>query len=571
MMMMVMPNPKTTLSNTNDIQQQQQQQQSESFNQVIDELSKKFQHQHIQNESNNCLNMEQSTMTSPTTIMIHNAAINNDLDLMKKLLLKSDNQMDENYDENNKQRITQLIDCRDSESNTSLLLAALNGHREMVQFLLDIGASINVQNFFNNTALHEAAWKGFSETLEILCNNYQKKQNELMMIMANDNRNHNNDEEMDQLVLNLHLKNKQGHTALHLAAQKGHNQSTRVLLLAGCKPNVKNNFGDTPLHSASRYGHVGVVRILISAFANVNELNKNDDTALHIAAAMNRKKLAKILLENGCNPTIVNRQGETPMNIALRKSYFDIQELIASPPPLKLLYRNISDYSESSLRSRSNNELYTKSSNRNQLQQQQYYEKNHHPTRSETYSCDQLNKCMNMMDGKHRHHIHNHNNNLNDDDDHMNEINDLYGNHYNHHHHHHFQRNHHRNHFNELKRCKSDFSAPQIHSSELINRYRIRDPNEQKILHTLLSRVCTPTTQAASSIEPRNKQKSLKKKNPTATLQSRRTISPAKKSQQSNNSNKYRDSDSSDSYDDVYENPYGYNHNHNHHHHHHLS
>lgn len=32
-----------------------------------------------------------------------------------------------------------------------------------------------------------------------------------------------------------------GFTALHLSAQNGHNQSTRILLLAGCNPDLKNN------------------------------------------------------------------------------------------------------------------------------------------------------------------------------------------------------------------------------------------------------------------------------------------------------------------------------------------
>ena len=40
---------------------------------------------------------------------------------------------------------------------------------------------------------------------------------------------------------NVHLLNKQGFSALHLAAQNGHNQSARVLLYAGCDANLKNN------------------------------------------------------------------------------------------------------------------------------------------------------------------------------------------------------------------------------------------------------------------------------------------------------------------------------------------
>ncbi|KAI2798427.1 Ankyrin repeat domain-containing protein 6 [Blomia tropicalis] len=233
-------------------------------------------------------------MSTNTISIIHYAASNNHLDLMLKLIVHD--------------RIN--VDTLDQEHNTPLLVAASFGLAEMIKLLLEHGANVNARNQFDNTALHEAAWRGFSQSVDILC----------------------------RFKAKLHLKNKQGHTALHLSAQKGHNQCCRTVLLAGCKPNIKNNFGDTPLHSASRYGHVGVVRILISAFANVNELNKNDDTSLHIAAAMGRKKLIKILLESGCNPTIANKQGETPMNIALRKSFLEIQELIANPPPLKPIY-----------------------------------------------------------------------------------------------------------------------------------------------------------------------------------------------------------------------------------------
>jgi ankyrin repeat protein len=64
-----------------------------------------------------------------------------------------------------------------------------------------------------NTALHEAGWKGFSLTVEVLCKNKS----------------------------NYYLRNRGGFSALHLCCQNGHNESCRVLLRAGCKPNIKNN------------------------------------------------------------------------------------------------------------------------------------------------------------------------------------------------------------------------------------------------------------------------------------------------------------------------------------------
>lgn len=64
-----------------------------------------------------------------------------------------------------------------------------------------------------NSALHEAAWKGFSQTVS----------------------------ELAKAKANLNAKNWGGFTALHLCCQNGHNQSCRELLLAGCDADVQNN------------------------------------------------------------------------------------------------------------------------------------------------------------------------------------------------------------------------------------------------------------------------------------------------------------------------------------------
>ena len=64
-----------------------------------------------------------------------------------------------------------------------------------------------------NTALHEAAWKGFSHTVQVLC----------------------------KAKANFYIKNRGGFAPLHLCCQNGHNETCRVLLLNGCKPDIKNN------------------------------------------------------------------------------------------------------------------------------------------------------------------------------------------------------------------------------------------------------------------------------------------------------------------------------------------
>ncbi|KAB7506944.1 Ankyrin repeat domain-containing protein 6 [Armadillidium nasatum] len=209
--------------------------------------------------------------------------------------------------------------------------AACEGQVDVIKHLLKCGANPNAKDSqHGNTALHEASWKGFSQSAEILIN----------------------------AKANFDAQNHSGFAPLHLACQNGHNQTCRILLLAGCKVDIKNNYGDTPLHTASRYGHAGVTRILLSANANVKEVNKFFYTALHISTAMGKRKLTRMLLEANTNQNAKNKgslqhsvgntilcyqmshkkylvnQNETALDIAVRKGFTEIVELLCNPPPI---------------------------------------------------------------------------------------------------------------------------------------------------------------------------------------------------------------------------------------------
>lgn len=172
---------------------------------------------------------------------------------------------------------------------------------------------------------------------------------------------HLEDEWRSEMYLNT--PNAGGFSPLHLAAQNGHNQSCREILLAGANPNVKNNvitelisvhttfkrkliiclqqfiskqYGDTPLHTSCRYGHAGATRILISAKCDPLCVNLNYDTPLHIACAMGRRKLTRILYEV-CGTSVLlvrNAQGETARDIVLRKNLKPIIEILNTTPIL---------------------------------------------------------------------------------------------------------------------------------------------------------------------------------------------------------------------------------------------
>jgi ankyrin repeat protein len=111
-----------------------------------------------------------------------------------------------------------------------LHLAALNGHKDVVELLVAKGANVNANN--GGTPLHRAA--GHKEVMEFL--------------LA-----HGAD---------VNAKANNGETPLHYAARRGEGNLAELLMAHGADINVKSNKGHTPLYVAAREGHKDVVELL---------------------------------------------------------------------------------------------------------------------------------------------------------------------------------------------------------------------------------------------------------------------------------------------------------------------
>ena len=104
------------------------------------------------------------------------------------------------------------------------------------------------------------------------------------------------------------------HRELYRVSEAGNSARVRELLEAGADPDkYKDSSGGTALHWAAEKGHNEVVKTLIQAKCDLKVKNNSGLTALHRAAFKGHKDVVISLLESGADPRIRNKYGRTPL------------------------------------------------------------------------------------------------------------------------------------------------------------------------------------------------------------------------------------------------------------------
>jgi hypothetical protein len=182
----------------------------------------------------------------------------------------------------------------DEDGNTSLHLAAQNGHEAAVVVLLRPMANLSFQNLQNKegkTALHLAVQNGHDKVVE-----------ELLKSAACPN-----------------LEDKYTWTPLHYAAWKCCPLLAQRLLRGGADKKLQDRLGQNALHLAAERGNVKIVSILLSKEADLNAQCHDMQTALHRAAWGGSKEVVKLLLARAPNLNICDKDNRTALHIAAEK------------------------------------------------------------------------------------------------------------------------------------------------------------------------------------------------------------------------------------------------------------
>ena len=168
----------------------------------------------------------------------------------------------------------QVVNSRDAEGQTPLHYAAYGGDSAVVNFLIDHGAKLEIQDIRAKTPLHIAATNDRKDVVAIL----------LRRGAAVDVRD---DYERTALVL--------------CARERGHAATARVLLDAGADVNAADKFGDTALDLAAWRGKGELVDLLLARGATVPASGDKWQSMVSTAASKGLPKLFRLLTQKGQN------------------------------------------------------------------------------------------------------------------------------------------------------------------------------------------------------------------------------------------------------------------------------
>jgi ankyrin repeat protein len=220
----------------------------------------------------------------------------------------------------------------DSAGNTILHIAVRSsGDTIIIGKILDQNANVNARNREGDTALHIAARTN------------QKDPGEYILSRGADIFSSNSVGESPLYIALTHpsgilvwmfnhetaaARDGLGNTMLHYAALWKIDRHIPFIIQNGVSTEAANVNGETPLFWAVKYDGASTVRTLLAARANIDARDTLENSSLHAAVQWNSRNAASALLDGGIDVNAHSLDGTTPLHNAVSLNYTDMAQIL---------------------------------------------------------------------------------------------------------------------------------------------------------------------------------------------------------------------------------------------------
>lgn len=118
---------------------------------------------------------------------------------------------------------------------------------------------------------------------------------------------------------NPNIRDSEGRTPLHLAAEGGYNEIVRVLLERNADRDALDPNGWSYIHYAASGGgqeNLDLMASIIASGEDIDEVTYIGQTPLHVSISNGNEQMALLLLDNYADPNIQSQDGMTPLHVA---------------------------------------------------------------------------------------------------------------------------------------------------------------------------------------------------------------------------------------------------------------
>jgi len=131
-------------------------------------------------------------------------------------------------------------------------------------------------------------------------------------------------------TIDVNKQNNEKSTALHEAAFKGNKELVDLLIGAKADVKVQNSSGKTPLHRAISGNHLGVAKSLLDHGANINVQDSLGYTPAHYAAVFGHLESTQFLVSQGANLNLLEKiSKKTPLELAKERRHYPVVEFLS--------------------------------------------------------------------------------------------------------------------------------------------------------------------------------------------------------------------------------------------------